>query len=237
MTVLAILILVIFGPDRMPELARKAGTMLAKARDTARVLREDLGGEYKEILEPIEDVRKTLKEARSEIRGIASEVAHQVGAVVEDVKAEVAAVTDEAKASVDEALAEARKAVQIDKPLSPGGPTDVAAEESEGTEPAVSGEADDSEAKESEGTEPVVSGEADDSEAEESAGEQPAGTDGSVVAGVGGAPPTREVDPGSTDKTPPLSQAPDIPPAGAEGSSAQGADDANAADGEDRDVS
>ncbi len=218
MTVLAILILVIFGPDRMPELARKAGAMLAKARDTARVLREDLGGEYKEILEPIEDVRKTLKEARTEIRGIASEVAHQVGAVVEDVKAEVTAVTDEAKASVDEALAEARKAVQIDKPLSPGGPTDVAAEESEGTEPAVSGEA-------------------DDSAAEESAGEQPAATDGSVVAEVGGAPPTREVDPGSTDKTPPPSQAPDTPPAGAEDSSVQGTDGANAADGEDRDVS
>jgi len=131
MTVLAILILVIFGPDRMPELARKAGTMLAKARDTARVLREDLGSEYKEILEPIEDVRKTLKEARSEIRGIASDVAQQVGAVVDDVKAEVNAVTSEAKSSVDEALAEARKAVELDKPVSPGGPGDVLAEEAE----------------------------------------------------------------------------------------------------------
>jgi len=131
MTVLAILILVIFGPDRMPELARKAGTMLAKARDTARVLREDLGSEYKEILEPIEDVRKTLKEARTEIRGIASDVAQQVGAVVDDVKAEVNAVTSEAKSTVDEALAEARKAVELDKPVSPGGPGDVLPEEAE----------------------------------------------------------------------------------------------------------
>jgi sec-independent protein translocase protein TatB len=125
MTVLAILILVIFGPDRMPELARKAGKMLAKARDTVRVLREDLGTEYKEILEPIEDVRKTLKEARSEIRGIASEVAHQVGSAVDEVKAEVTSVSDEAKSSVDEALTEARKAVQLDKPQSAGGPADV----------------------------------------------------------------------------------------------------------------
>jgi sec-independent protein translocase protein TatB len=142
MTVLAILILVIFGPDRMPELARKAGTMLAKARDTVRVLREDLGTEYKEILEPIEDVRKTLKEARSEIRGIASEVAHQVGSAVDDVKAEVTSVSDEAKSSVDQTLADARKAVQLDKPQSPGGPGDLPVEE---PLEEVSGESDEEE--------------------------------------------------------------------------------------------
>lgn len=219
MTVLAILILVIFGPDRMPELARKAGTMLSKARDTARVLREDLGTEYKEILEPIEDVRKTLKEARSEIRGIASEVAHQVGSVVDDVKAEVASVgdearatVDEAKSSVEEALAEARKAVEVDKPMSRGGPTDQEAEESAPEEPSDAAEL-------------------DDPQTEQSVTEQLSSPDGRDAVGIGATPPSWRVGPRSAVDAPEESQVADTLSEDSE-DSAQGTDETDAGDDE-----
>ena len=127
MLTLGVLILVIFGPDRMPALARKAGTMLAKARDTVRLLRDDLGDDYKEVLAPIEDVRKSLREARAEIRGIATDVAHQVTGAIDDATTDVSSIAAQASDSVDESLAAARNAISIEKPVSDGGPTDLVA--------------------------------------------------------------------------------------------------------------
>lgn len=125
MLTLGVLILVIFGPDRMPELARKAGTMLAKARDTARLLRDDLGDDYKEVLAPIDEVRKSLREARAEIRGIATDVAQQVTGAIDDATTDVSSIAAQARASVDDTLASARDAISIVKPVSDGGPTDL----------------------------------------------------------------------------------------------------------------
>jgi sec-independent protein translocase protein TatB len=72
--VIAFVAVLVFGPDRLPELAKQAGTMLRKARQLANSardeLREELGPEYADLelrdLDPRAIVRKHVMEAMEE---------------------------------------------------------------------------------------------------------------------------------------------------------------------------
>ncbi|CAB4692145.1 MAG: translocase [Actinobacteria bacterium] len=69
--VIAFVALVVFGPDRLPDLARQAGQMAKKARALAHAardeLREELGPEFSDLelrdLDPRQIVRKHIIEA------------------------------------------------------------------------------------------------------------------------------------------------------------------------------
>jgi sec-independent protein translocase protein TatB len=62
---------VVFGPDRLPELARQAGRFVRQARNLAQSaqtqLREELGPEYADLqlrdLDPRQAIRKHILEA------------------------------------------------------------------------------------------------------------------------------------------------------------------------------
>ena len=68
--VIAFVAVLVFGPDRLPELARQAGQLVRKARTLANAardeLREELGPEYADLelrdLDPRVIVRKHLAE-------------------------------------------------------------------------------------------------------------------------------------------------------------------------------
>ncbi|WP_182524003.1 sec-independent translocase [Nocardioides dongkuii] len=69
--VIAFVAVLVFGPDRLPDLARQAGQMVRKVRDFANSardeLREELGPEYSDLelrdLDPRTIVRKHVIEA------------------------------------------------------------------------------------------------------------------------------------------------------------------------------
>ena len=71
MAVIAFVAVLVFGPDRLPDLARQAGQMLRKARDFANSardeLRNELGPEFSDLelrdLDPRTIVRKHIVEA------------------------------------------------------------------------------------------------------------------------------------------------------------------------------
>lgn len=71
LAVIAVVAVLVFGPDRIPELAKQAGAFVRKARsfaDSARdELREELGPEYADLqlsdLDPRQIVRKHIIEA------------------------------------------------------------------------------------------------------------------------------------------------------------------------------
>jgi sec-independent protein translocase protein TatB len=56
--VIAIVALIVFGPERLPELARKAGEMLAKAREATNSVTSALDSEYDGITAPLQDLKK-----------------------------------------------------------------------------------------------------------------------------------------------------------------------------------
>ncbi len=71
MAVIALVAIVVFGPDKLPELAKQAGAVLRKARDFANSARDDLrtelGPEFADLelrdLDPRAIVRKHIVEA------------------------------------------------------------------------------------------------------------------------------------------------------------------------------
>ena len=80
MAVIAFVAVLVFGPDKLPELARQAGQMIRKARDFANSardeLRTELGPDYADLelrdLDPRTIVRKHIIEAMEEAdRGVA----------------------------------------------------------------------------------------------------------------------------------------------------------------------
>jgi sec-independent protein translocase protein TatB len=74
MALIAFVAVLVFGPDRLPDLAKQAGQMVRKARQFANAardeLREELGPEYADLelrdLDPREIVRRHISEAMDE---------------------------------------------------------------------------------------------------------------------------------------------------------------------------
>ena len=71
MAVIALVAILVFGPDKVPEMAKQVAAMIRKARDFANSarddLREELGPEYADLelrdLDPRTIVRKHIMEA------------------------------------------------------------------------------------------------------------------------------------------------------------------------------
>jgi len=69
--VIAVVAVVVFGPDRLPELARQAGRFVRQMRNLAQTaqsqLREELGPEYADLrltdLDPRQAIRRHILEA------------------------------------------------------------------------------------------------------------------------------------------------------------------------------
>ena len=74
LAVIAFVAILVFGPDKLPELAKQAGQMARKARDFANAardeLRDELGPEFSDLelrdLDPRTIVRKHIIEAMEE---------------------------------------------------------------------------------------------------------------------------------------------------------------------------
>lgn len=74
LAVIALVAVVVFGPDRLPEFARQAGRMVRQLRRLANSaqtqLREELGPEYADLkltdLDPREAIRRHIREAMEE---------------------------------------------------------------------------------------------------------------------------------------------------------------------------
>ncbi len=60
---IAVVALLVFGPKRLPEIARKAGKVLRELRNVANELKSGIEDEYQETLEPFKDIRDTMKDA------------------------------------------------------------------------------------------------------------------------------------------------------------------------------
>ena len=97
---IALVILIVFGPQRLPEIARKTGQAVRKARQMAGDLRREFEGEFREVAEP-------LREVRDELKGVGQEV----GSSLDSLSDEVAQAKKEVDAQLAEAGGEAQETV------------------------------------------------------------------------------------------------------------------------------
>lgn len=75
--IIALLALVVLGPKRLPEMARKAGGWLAELRRAAREITAGLEAEVadfkevgNELKSPLDEVKKPFTEIRDEVKGL-----------------------------------------------------------------------------------------------------------------------------------------------------------------------
>jgi len=60
MLTIAVVALLVFGPRRLPEIARKAGALLRQAREATAELKSGLEAEYGDALKPLQDLRREI---------------------------------------------------------------------------------------------------------------------------------------------------------------------------------
>ena len=70
--------LVVFGPQRLPELARKAGQWAREIRKTAADFRRGLDQEVGDLKQPFDEVKADLDKARGDIKAAGDEIKKSV---------------------------------------------------------------------------------------------------------------------------------------------------------------
>ena len=73
--VILLVALIVFGPHRLPEISRKAGELLAKAREMSKSITESFGDEFGDIAAPIKDLKSEYDSTMGHLKSAASSVA------------------------------------------------------------------------------------------------------------------------------------------------------------------
>jgi sec-independent protein translocase protein TatB len=71
---IAIVALLVFGPDRLPELSRKAGELLTKAREMTRSFTDSLDNEFDEATSPIRTLQSEYHATKDELTSAAGTI-------------------------------------------------------------------------------------------------------------------------------------------------------------------
>jgi Tat protein translocase TatB subunit len=85
-----VVILVVFGPKRLPELARRAGELVAKTRDATRSVTEALDREYGEQAQPFRDLKAQVDGVRDDLRNATGSITNIGAGSVDSRQAESA---------------------------------------------------------------------------------------------------------------------------------------------------
>ncbi len=72
---IALIALIVFGPQRLPEMARKIGSYIRELRDAASELTAGLDREVRELKEPFTDLKEDLTKPVSELKDSLDETA------------------------------------------------------------------------------------------------------------------------------------------------------------------
>jgi sec-independent protein translocase protein TatB len=72
--VILLVVLIVFGPERLPELARKAGQLLGKVRQMTQSLTDSLDTDYQDVVAPIKDLKSEYDSTMTELKGVATTV-------------------------------------------------------------------------------------------------------------------------------------------------------------------
>jgi sec-independent protein translocase protein TatB len=72
--IIAIIALLVFGPDRLPELSRKAGELMAKAREATRSFTDAIDNEFDETTAPIRSLKAEYQATKDELASAAGTV-------------------------------------------------------------------------------------------------------------------------------------------------------------------
>jgi Tat protein translocase TatB subunit len=96
---IAIVALLVFGPDRLPELSRKAGELLTKAREATRSFTDSLDSEFEDATSPIRTLQTEFQATKDELTSAAGTLLDFNG---QSSSSENPSETDDASATSDD---------------------------------------------------------------------------------------------------------------------------------------
>lgn len=97
---IVLVILIVFGPQRLPEIARKTGNLVRKARTMASDLRHEFEGEFQDVAQPLKDVSDELKGVQQEVGGTLTSLSDEVVQAKQEVEGQLS----ETNAEVDDVI-------------------------------------------------------------------------------------------------------------------------------------
>ncbi len=111
---IALVILIVFGPQRLPEMARKAGGLVRRVRTMANDLRREFAGEFEDIAQPLRDVGTELKGVQQDMGASFDSLSDEVRRAKAEVEGELAATDEDLKDVVagDEAKLDEKRTPQ-----------------------------------------------------------------------------------------------------------------------------
>jgi sec-independent protein translocase protein TatA len=65
--VILVVILIVFGPRRLPELSKRAGALLAKLREATGYVSQAIDSEYGEAMQPIRELKGELDGLKGDV--------------------------------------------------------------------------------------------------------------------------------------------------------------------------
>jgi len=95
-----LVILVVFGPNRLPEMAQKAGQLVRRARSVVNDLRQEFEGEWQEVSQPLKDVRQEIMGVKDEAETSMTSLSDDVARAKAELQADVAQTKDEIESNV-----------------------------------------------------------------------------------------------------------------------------------------
>jgi Sec-independent protein translocase protein TatA len=87
--IIAAIVLIIFGPDRLPEIARKGAELIRKSRAATTELTSSLRDEYGDVIAPLNEVRQELKSVRRDLTAAATSIADETSSLAKDLEATI----------------------------------------------------------------------------------------------------------------------------------------------------
>jgi sec-independent protein translocase protein TatB len=89
-----LVILVVFGPNRLPEMAQKAGQLVRRSRQIINDLRREFEGEWREVAEPLQDVRQEVMGIKDDVQSSLKSVNEDVARAKRELEAEMKGLTE-----------------------------------------------------------------------------------------------------------------------------------------------
>lgn len=102
--VIVLVALIVFGPQRLPEITRKAGEWMGKAREMTKSVSDTIDAEYGDVTAPIRDLKGQYDATMGDVKGIASSVTNMS---IESPVAEQPTSADEGQTAGDPVVADA----------------------------------------------------------------------------------------------------------------------------------
>ena len=100
--IIALVVLIVFGPKRLPELSRKAGEWARELRTVSREFRRGIEREVAVINEPLTEIKEDLKgplnEIKQDLKGPLEQVKNDLTGPVEEISRDIEDLNTAAKA-------------------------------------------------------------------------------------------------------------------------------------------